>query len=98
MSEPIENHAISKIYTADLNSHQFKHRRRFRRDREPSRIPIRSLKRPRNKSRKVREFVHDYILSCLPMSSSVYCHVIVRKQQTNKTFLFSCFGRQDKLK
>ena len=55
MSEPIENHAISKLTTAHINNHQCKHRRRFRRDREPSRIPIRSLRRLRNKSRKVRK-------------------------------------------
>ena len=34
MSEPIENHAISKLSTVDLNNHQRKRRRRFRRDRE----------------------------------------------------------------
>ena len=46
-----------------------------RRDREPSRIPIRSLKSLRDKSRKVREFVYARILSCFPMSSTLCCHV-----------------------
>ena len=73
MSEVIENHLhqryrpsieVFQSYLVDLNNHQCKHRRRFRRDREPSRIPIRSLKRLRNKSRKVREFVYARILSC----------------------------------
>ena len=50
MSEPIENHAISKLSTVD----QCDHSRRFRRDLEPSKIPIRNFKRQRNKSRKVR--------------------------------------------
>ena len=63
MSEPIENHAISKLSNVDLNKHLCKHRRVFRRDREPSRIPIRTLKRLRNKSRKVREFVYEGILA-----------------------------------
>ena len=40
MSEPIENHAISKLSNVDLNKHLCKHCRGFRRDREPSRIPI----------------------------------------------------------
>ena len=65
MSEPIENHAISKLSTAHLNNHQCKHRRRFRRNREPSRIPIRSLKRLRNKSRKVRKLSMQVFFSVL---------------------------------
>ena len=71
MSDVIENHAtsklprgLSKLSIVDLNHHQCKHRRRLRRDREPSRILIRSLKRLRNNSRKVREFVYARILSC----------------------------------
>ena len=64
MSEHIENHAISKLSNVDLNKHLCKHRRGFRRDREHSRIPIRTLKRLRNKSRKVRKFVYEGILSC----------------------------------
>ena len=52
ISESIENRAISKLSNVHLNNHQCKRRRRFRRDRELSRMPIRSLKRPRNKSRK----------------------------------------------
>ena len=65
-----------------------KHRRRFRCDREPSRILIRRLKRL-----KVREFFYARVLSCIPMSSSVYCYVNVTKQQNETTFLFNCCGR-----
>ena len=66
LSEVIENHATSKLpgglYERTLmskpienvNSRQFKRRRRLRRESEPSRIPIRSLKRLRNKSRKAK--------------------------------------------
>ena len=72
MSEPIENHGISKLSNVDLNKHLCKHRCGFRRDREPSRIPIRTLKRLRNKSRKVRKFVYEGILSCMPRSFTVY--------------------------
>ena len=65
MSEPIEDHALSKLSNADVNKHLCRHRRGFRRGREPSRIPIRTLKRLRNKSRKVRNlcmkvFFHVY--------------------------------------
>ena len=71
MSEPfIEKHAIS---TELSNDNREKHRRKSyrvcRRDREPSRIPIRSLKRLRNKSRKVRKI-------CLCTYSPMYPHVI----------------------
>ena len=93
MSEPIENHAFSKLSNVDLNKHLCKHRRGFRRDREPSRIPIRTLKRLRNKSRKVKKLVYDGILSCIPTrSSTVYSYVNVRRQQNKTKFLFNCCG------
>ena len=50
MSEPIEDHAISKLSNVDLNKHLCKHLRGFRRDRKSSIIPIRTLKRLRNKN------------------------------------------------
>ena len=56
MSEPVENHVISKLSNVDLNKHLCKHRRGFRRDHEASRISIRTFSL-RNKSRKVRKFV-----------------------------------------
>ena len=92
MCEPlIERHAIS---TELSNVTREKHRRKFhrvcRRDREPSRIPIRCLKRFRNKSRKVRKFVYARILSCIPMSSTLYCYVNAKKLLNKRTFKFKC--------
>ena len=76
-SEPfIEKHAIStELCNVNREKHKRKSHRVCRRDREPSRIPMRSLKSLRNKSRKVREFVYARILSCFPMSSTLYCYV-----------------------
>ena len=81
MSEPlIEKHAIStELCNFNREKHRHKSHRVCRRDREPSRIPIRSLKRLRNKSRKVRKFVYARILSCIPMSSTLYCSVNAKK-------------------
>ena len=81
MSEPfIEKHAIStELSNVNREKHRRKSHRVFRRDREPSRIPIRSLNRLRNKSRKVRKFVYARILSCIPMSSTLYCYVNAKK-------------------
>ena len=77
MSEPfIEKHAIStELCNVNRGKHKLKSHRVCRRDREPSRIPIRSLKSLRNKSRKVKEFAYARILSCFPMSSTLYCYV-----------------------
>ena len=60
------------------------------RDREPSRIPIRSLKRLRNKSREVEEFVYARILSCIRKSSTLYCYVNAKKLLNKTTFKFNC--------
>ena len=64
MSEPfIEKHTIStELSNANREKHRRKSHRVCRPDREPSRIPIRSLKRLRNKNRKVRKFVNARIL------------------------------------
>lgn len=85
MSEPfIEKHAIStELCNVNREKHKLKSHRVCRRDREPSRIPIRSLKSLRNKSRKVREFVYARILSCFPMSSTLYCYVNAKKFMLN---------------
>ena len=72
----IEKHAIStELSYVNREKHRRKSHRVCRRDREPSRIPIRSLKRLRKKSRKVRKFVYARILSCIPVSSTLYCYV-----------------------
>ena len=81
MSGPfIEKHAISaELPNVNRAKHRRKSHRVCRHYREPSRIPIRSLKRLRNKSRKVRKFVYARILSCIPMSSTLYCYVNAKK-------------------
>ena len=65
----------TELCNVNREKHKLKSHRVCRRDREPSRIPIRSLKSLRNKSRKVREFVYARIISCFPMSSTLYCCV-----------------------
>ena len=81
MSEPfIEKHAIStELSNVNREKHRRKSHRVSRRDREPSRIPIQSLKRLRKKSREVRKFVYALILSCISMSSTLYCYVNAKK-------------------
>ena len=81
MSEPfIEKHAIStELSNVNREKHRRKSHRVCRRDREPSRIPIRGLKMLRNKSRKVRKFVYARILPCILMSSTLYCFVHAEK-------------------
>ena len=70
MSEPfIEKHTIStKLSNVNREKHRRNYHRVCRRDREPSRLPT-SLKRLRNKSRKVRKI-------CLCTYSPMYPHVI----------------------
>ena len=81
MSEPIENHVISNepSYHNLDKKHLQKRHRICRRDREPSRIPVRTLQRLSNKSRKVREFVYKCMCSSTPWSSKMYCYIKVRK-------------------
>ena len=95
MSEPfIEKHAIStELCNVNREKHKLKSHRVCRRDREPSRIPIRSLQILRNKSRKVREFVYARILSCFPMSSTLYCYLLCIKMLKKKKFMFNCRSR-----
>ena len=75
MGEPfIEKHAIStELSNVNREKHRHNSHRDCRRDREPSRAPIRSLKMLRNKSRKVRKFVYAI---CLCNLSSMYPHFI----------------------
>ena len=62
-----ETSISTELCNVNRMKHKLKSHRVCRRDREPSRIPIRSLKSLRNKSRKVGEFVYARILSCFPM-------------------------------
>ena len=65
----VEKQAMStEVSNVKRGKHRRKSHRLRRRDREPSRIPIRSLKRLRNKSGKVRKLVYARIL--------MYPHVI----------------------
>ena len=92
MSEPIDKLSILCIPNEPLNHNLDKNRlqkrhRTFRRDHEPSRIPIRTLQCLSNKSRKVREFVYKCMCSCTPPSSKMQCFLKVRK---HKLKLKSC--------
>ena len=95
LSEPfIEKHAIStEPSNVDREKHRRKSHRVCRRDREPDRIQIRSLNRLRNKSRKVRKFVYVRIFSCIPMSSTLYCLLMLKKLLNKRTFEFNCRER-----
>ena len=92
MSEQfIEKHAIStELSNVNREKHRRKSHRVCRRDREPSRIPIRSLKRLRNKTRKVMKFVYARILHISHMSSTLYCYVNTKKLLNKRTFEFIC--------
>ena len=86
----IEEHAILTelryLMLINQEKHKLKSHRVCRRDREPSRISIRSLKSLRNKNREIREYVHARILSCIPMSSSLYCYVIAKNEFSKTKF------------
>ena len=81
---------LSYVTNVNQEKHKFKSHRVCRRNREPSRIPIISLKSLRNKSRKVREFVYSRILSCFPKSSTLYCYVNAKNIFKKKKFMFTC--------
>ena len=94
MSEPsIENYAISNELSTELSNVSLKpiheHRRVSRRDREPSRIPLRTMERLRNMSRKVM-FVCERIRSAKPKSSKLYCSVTGRAQENVAKFTLKC--------
>ena len=71
MSEPFtEEHALStELCNVNREKHRRKSHRVCRRDRDPSRIPLRSLER----AERLEKFVYARILSCIPMSSTLYC-------------------------
>ena len=49
------------------------------RDREPSRLPLRTLKRLEKKSKKLRDIVYDYLRSNTPKSSKMHGYVKIKK-------------------
>ena len=95
MSEPlIEKHAISiELSNVNREKHRWKSYRICRRNQEPTRIPIQSLKRLKIKSRKVTKFVYAHILSRIPMSSTLYCHVNAKNYFNERTLKFNCCER-----
>ena len=73
--EPYERSLYERTFTSEhaiSTELSTGNREKHKRDREPSRRPIRSMKNLRNKSRKVREFVHACIL--IPISSTLCCY------------------------
>ena len=77
MSEPfIKKHAISnELSNVSWEKHRRKSRRVCRPDRESSRIVEYEVWT----SKKVWKFVYARILSCIPMSSTLYCYVNAKK-------------------
>ena len=83
MSELIDNYVIPNEpsnHNLDKKRLQKRHRT-FRCDREPSRIPVRTLQRLSNKSRKVREFAYKCTCSSTPPSSKMHCYFMVMKHK-----------------
>ena len=79
MRKPIENLAISNdLSNVKLKTHPRKNCREFRRDREPSRIPVRPLEHLRNKSRKLRDYLQTSVFVQV-RQSPVHWYVKVRK-------------------
>ena len=62
---------IPNLSYLDSNNHH----RVYRRDREPSRVPVRTLKSLRKKNRKLKAFLHKRICQSTPNSSKVRCYV-----------------------
>lgn len=58
-----------------LKCQKLHHTYREKRDREPSRIPVKKLERIMNKSRLVRREIRMYIAKNIPMSSKIHCYV-----------------------
>ena len=96
MSKPfIEKHAISiELCNVNREKHKLKSHHVCRRDREPTRIPIRSLKSLRNKSRKVRECVYRCTYSFV-FSHVIYIVLLCKCQKyiEKKKFMFNCRSR-----
>ena len=77
------------------------------RDREPSRIPVKKLKRLSQKSRKLRVFVWKKILKITPLSSKLHVNISCRlgsfekvrkkpssvRRKFRQTVRLTCFGK-----
>ena len=88
MSElSIEGYAISnQLFTVKLRRHY----RVFRRDREPSKMIVRTLKCLRNKNRKLKEFVYNRILPSIPKSSKLQCYIHMKVRKFAKIEKHKC--------
>lgn len=88
MSErSIESYAISnQLFTVKLRRHY----RVFRRDREHSKITVRTLKCLRNKNRKLKEFVCNRILPSIPKSSKLQCYIHMKVRKFAKIEKHKC--------
>ena len=96
MSElSIENHAISNKISTELSNMDLKaihkNRRLSIRNREPSRVPIRTMDVLRTRAcRMVRMLVYERIRLTTPKSSKLYCYVKDRKQDNKVRFILKC--------
>ena len=100
MSEPIENYVIPNK-PSNHNRGKKRHRT-FRRHREPSRIPLRTLQRLSNKTREVREFVYKCVCSSTRRLEKCIAFFKVRKHKlklkSSKTLRKSIFKLKSRIK
>ena len=58
----------------------------FKRDREPTRIPVRTLKRLKNKSRKLRQYIYDVIRSNIHKSSKIHSYISCKRVKSSQYY------------
>ena len=77
MSEPIENHIIpNELSNLNLDKkHLQKRHRIFRRDLEPSRIPVRTLLRLRTRAERLENLFSNVFVRVHTKSSKTYCYI-----------------------
>ena len=69
------------------------------RDREPSRIPVKKLKRLSEKSRKLRVFVWKKILKITPLSSKLHVNISCRlSSQMKRRRIIASLGSFEKVR
>ena len=92
MSEPfIDKHALStELYNVLREKYGSNSHRVCRPDREPSTTPVRSLKRLRNKSKKVRNFSMHVFSHVSPCHLHCTALLTLKKLLYKRTFKFNC--------
>ena len=77
LSEPIENHIIpNELSNLNLDKkHLQKRHRIFRRDLEPSRIPVRTLLRLRTRAERLENLFSNVFVRVHTKSSKTYCYI-----------------------